>query len=401
VNRYKKPVYISLVIPSGLAKSPEAYKEGTACNQRCPSCALLLSGEGERSLVSPDNLSPGDIVRFIRDIHTGLKGHTRAQSPIAEVAFHGYEVTIPGQWEWVKAIVRGLGNMGTNFEFITNGMMLHHHRHDVVELGINRVTVSMDGNLNPFDGLAYIHDRYRGIKNATLNTCSSLTRFIYGDPDLQWDIAALAARDPQSRVVKGIAQLADHYKCIVGIGSVLYGPSHPVSRQLGHTNFVSLKNLPATMARLGLNHWTLSPELVRAGDAGGTKEADDVPWEEMAALVSIADSCGITTYVLDTHGKLASVIARLSRVHDLTPIEQKRRFIFRMLAGSGHVNADFKQPIMDTTPRLTRSVRNAFQALGGLDFFPDEAEKTIPPHILMAGNINIPPPVIQATKTGK
>lgn len=367
----KQKIYLSIVVPSGLAKSPAAASEGAACNQKCPACALIRSGESDYSLLNDDSLTPDHTIRFIRDIYNGLKKHAAGGEPFAEIAFHGYEVTIPQQWEWVDAIVSGLPDIEANFEFVTNGMLLYRYRQDVVRLGMNRVTVSIDGNLNAFDGQAYINDLYRGLTNATLNTCVSLTKFIYGDPAAQARIAAMRTDTPDDPLVLGHERLVRYYKSLVGIGSVLYGPDHPVSKKLGHTNYESLKNLPETMARMGIGPWSLSPELVRAGPDGGTRIADDVPWEEMRRLIHIANECGVTTYVNDARGKLAGSIRALEHVEDIRQIED-RRFVLRLLAGSGHISADYTQPVAAQV-RLTASTENAFEALGGAAFFPDEA----------------------------
>ena len=178
------------------------------CNQRCLNCYLTeVSGEPVHSFA----LSPRDYALFLTQFFD-------AGIPVLSVKFQGYEVTLASSWSYVEAVFRVAQERGVRRSFITNGMLLHKWVDRIRDLGVARITVSLDG------ATPEVNDAVRGLPGAFRATTGSLRRLLDAAPE---------------------------YRERVAIYSLLRGTS----------NFESLLEMPAVVRDLGLTRWIVGVEL--------------------------------------------------------------------------------------------------------------------------------------------
>jgi MoaA/NifB/PqqE/SkfB family radical SAM enzyme len=246
------------------------------CNQKCPGCAIALRDEP----VHEFDLTPEDYLKFASDFYD-------AGVPIQAISFQGYEVTLPRSWPYLEAVFRKFGPLGAYQGFVTNGMLLHKYAHQIRDLNIARIGISIDGSD------AETNDHFRGLRGALKTTTDSIRKFLEIAPDC-----------------------ADK----ITIASVIWGDR----------NAQSLTQMPKLIRELGLGKWTLSNELVST--PSGYLEPKGVRWDVIERCREAAAQEGVDLYISDEFGYIDKNGERTVNVRQLL---DKNAFL--RLVPTGHV----------------------------------------------------------------
>lgn len=257
------------------------------CNQNCPGCAIALRDEP----VHEFDLTPDDYVKFASDFYdSGV--------PIQAISFQGYEVTLPRSWPYLEAVFKKFGALGAYQGFVTNGMLLHKYAHQIRDLHIARIGISIDG------ADAATNDHFRGLRGALKATTASIRKFLEIAPDC-----------------------ADK----ITIASVIWGDQ----------NAKSLTEMPKLIRELGLEKWMLSNEL--KATPSGYLEPSEIRWDIIEKCRAAAAQEGVDVYISDEFGYVDKNNERTVNVRQLLDSNA-----FFRLVPSGHIYCG-KQALGPTT----------------------------------------------------
>jgi MoaA/NifB/PqqE/SkfB family radical SAM enzyme len=213
------------------------------CNLNCPFCFIRARKEANPA-ESP--LGMNDFVQFIASM--------ASRKNVGLVSLQGYEALLPESWPTSKAILEKARDLGLRTALVTNGTHLAERVDELVELGIDGITVSLDSDQ------AALHDHTRRTTGAFAMTLEGLRR-----------ATASPLRD---RLI---------------VASVM---------QSGKANH--LNGMPRLLADLGLRKWAVTP-LYQVGSqaAWATVQHPEDLVRELSELNQMAIETGISMLVDD------------------------------------------------------------------------------------------------------
>jgi len=213
------------------------------CNLNCPFCFIRARKEANPA-ESPLGLE--DFVQFIASM--------ASRKTVGLVSLQGYEALLPESWPISKAILEKARDLGLRTALVTNGTHLAERVDELVELGVDGITVSLDSDQ------AALHDHTRRTTGAFDMTLEGLR-------------CATASR------------LRDRLL----VASVL---------QSGKANH--LHGMPRLLAELGVRQWVVTP-LYQVGSraAWATVQHPEEIVRELSELNQMAIETGISMLVDD------------------------------------------------------------------------------------------------------
>lgn len=219
------------------------------CDLRCAHCAIR-----QRSETSDHKLTPEDYSYFLADVV--------AHVPSAIASIQGYEPLLPESWEYTFQILQAAKRCSIRSSLVTNGTNLEQRAADLAALTPAGITVSLDASSPD------AHDQLRGKSGSFERTVQGIMTF-----------GALPGCSKK-----------------LTVSSVLM----PGRRHL-------LEDMPALLAKLGVQHWVVNP-LLRVGrlQVGGTVARSSEVIADLLVLGDIATRHGIRLTLDDELGTLSS-----------------------------------------------------------------------------------------------
>ena len=238
------------------------------CDLDCPFCFIRMRREAD----------PAEWQLTERD-YTDFLDQLNLRCRIGVVSLQGYEPLLPGSWSYSEALLERAAELGIETTLVTNGTHLADRIPDLVRLGVQAVTVSVDS------ADAATHDRLRRTPGAFAATLRGLE--------------AACASDLEDRLL---------------VASVL---------QRGKPQY--LRAMPQLLNGLGLKRWVVSPLYnVRRTGRGGVVDSPESILFQLIRLNDAAGEHGVQLIVDDDFGVLDTRSGGLAKANALVKRQLSR-----------------------------------------------------------------------------
>lgn len=282
------------------------------CNLKCPFCVVR-----QRKEMTGDLLSPGDLVRFIRE--------AAARASIYALAIQGYEPLLPASREHTEAVLATGRSLDLPTALVTNGVLLRDAVHWLAPLAPTRIGISLDA------ASADAHDRIRGVPGAWAATVDGIRH-------------AGEVLAPRTSLV---------------VASVLTSHREP------------LDDMPKLLRSLGITHWIISPlQKIGRDRVGGPTGNRETLYRNLLTLQQAADHAGIHLNIDDELDCLRHDLA-VARDPELGKLRVRTLpegvDLFRLVpSGQCSLNQDILRQVTPDTARWRPGEMDAGEFIEGL-----------------------------------